>query len=183
MVSRDRLLRSGRRAYEMGRLRAAARVAWLVVPVVAVCALATGAGETCACVGSALLGFAVLLRWRSRSAGAAVRAGLIAGALPLVAGTIVTLFSPTWAGASLSSRGAVLCAIVALPGGAWLGWHVVRGAATLASWSRAAGVAVLAAALGSAGLGLYASAGTAVGLLLGTAAAIVPFALVKTTRS
>lgn len=183
MVSRDRLLHAGRRAYEMGRLRAAARVGWLVVPVVAVCALATGAAEACSCLGAALLGFTMLLRWQSRRAGAAVRDGLIAGALPLVVGMVVTLFPPTWAGVSLSSGGAVLCAIVALPGGAWLGGPVVRGVATLASWSRAAGVAVLAAALGSAGLGLPASAGTTLGLFLGSAAAIVPIALVKTTRA
>ena len=181
MVSRDLLLNSGRRAYEIGRLRAATRIAWLVAPVVALCALATGAGEACACVGTALVGLAVLLRWRSRREGASVRDGLVAGTLPLVAGLFVTLFPPTWANTSLSSGEALVCATVALLAGAWLGRRLVRGSATLVNWSHAAGVATLVAALGSAGLGLFASASTTLSLLLGSAVAIVPAALVKKT--
>src|SRR5262245_32759975 len=97
MVSREQLKRGGLRAYEAGRLRIAARASWVLVPTMLFCAFATDAGETCVCLGTLLLGASVFLRWRNRRGSDAVRDGLIAGALPLVAGVVVARVAPSCA--------------------------------------------------------------------------------------
>ncbi|WP_437276024.1 hypothetical protein WME90_32890 [Sorangium sp. So ce375] len=171
MVSREQLKRGGLRAYEAGRLRAAARAAWVLVPTVLVCALETGAGETCACIGVLLLGASVFLRWRDRRGADAVRYGLLAGALPLVAGLLVARIAPSCAGAPLVSVCTAVCLGVGLPSGVWLGRRLARGAAPASTWLAASGIAVLAASLGCAGLGLTGLLGAAVGLVLGVASA------------
>jgi hypothetical protein len=167
MVNRDELKRGGLRAYEVGRLRTAARAAWVLVPVVLVCALATGAGETCACIGVLLLGASIFLRWRDRRGADSVRDGLVAGLLPLVAGLIVARLAPDCADASLMSWCTAVCLGVGIPSGAWLGSRLARDTATSATWLAAGGVAVLAASLGCAGLGLAGLVGAAAGLALG----------------
>lgn len=171
MVSREHLKREGRRAYEVGRLRAAARASWALVPVMLFCAFATNAGETCVCIGVALLGASVFLRWRDRRGADAVRDGLLAGALPLVAGVIVARVAPSCAGAPIASTCTVICLVVGLPSGLWLGRRLARGSASTSTWLAAGGVAVMAASLGCAGLGLAGLFGAASGLALGAVSA------------
>jgi hypothetical protein len=172
MVSREQLKRVGLRAYEAGRLRAAARAAWVLVPAVLFCAFATEAGETCVCIGVVLLGTSVLLRWRDRRGADAVRDGLLAGALPLVAGVVVARVAPSCADAPVASLCTAMCLGVGLPSGLWLGRRLARGSVSSAStWLAAGGIAMMAASLGCAGLGLAGLFGASAGLALGAVSA------------
>lgn len=179
MVNRDELRRGGLRAYEVGRLRTAVRAAWVLVPMVLVCALETGAGETCACIGVLLLGASTFLRWRDRRGADSVRDGLVAGLLPLVAGLVVARLAPGCAEAPLLSWCTAVCLGIGLPSGAWLGSRLARGTATSATWLAAGGVAILAASLGCAGLGLSGLVGATAGLAVGafSARALVRMAM------
>src|SRR6478609_8999142 len=117
MLTRDQLKQGGLRAYERGRLRAAARVAWVLVPVALVCALGTGAGEACACLAVLLFSVALYLRWRDRLGVDAVSAGLFAGSLPLVVGLLLGRLGPAYENAPFWSVCTALCVAVGLPPG------------------------------------------------------------------
>jgi hypothetical protein len=174
MVTRDQLKAGGLRAYEQGRVRTALRVAWFLVPVSLLCALETGAGETCACVGTLLLGAALYLRWRDRRGVNAVSAGLVAGSLPLVVGLALARLSPTCANAPLWSLCTAICLTVGVPSGIWLGVRAARGSFGMAGALTATGIAALAASLGCAELGVAGIVGAAAGLALGAAATVLP---------
>lgn len=171
MANREELRRGGLRAYELGRLRVAARAAWVLVPTVIVCALETGAGETCACIGVLLLGASIFLRWRDRRGAHSVHDGLLAGLLPLVTGLAVARWAPSCAGAPLVSVCTAVCLGVGVPSGAWLGWRVAGGGVTRGTFLGAGAIAMLAASLGCASLGLAGLLGAAAGLALGAASA------------
>lgn len=169
MVNREQLKKEALRAYEVGRMRTAARAAWLLIPATVVCAFGTGAGERCVCLGVLLLTVAVFLRWRDRRGAENVRNGLLAGSLPMVAGLIVGRLSPGCAGAPLFSACTGVCLGFGVLAGIWLGLRTARDASMLPSWLAAAGVSILAASLGCVGLGAAGVVGVAVSLLLGTA--------------
>lgn len=78
----QRLSARARRAYELGRLRWAMRVAWIVLPLVAISFAAVGGSPVSAATGALLLVTATALRWRGHASTAAVRAGLAAGLIP-----------------------------------------------------------------------------------------------------
>lgn len=81
MESADLAARA-RRAYEAGRLRWAAQIAWVVLTLVALSFVVAGASAVSAATGALLLATAIALRWRGQAWGAAVRAGLTAGLIP-----------------------------------------------------------------------------------------------------
>lgn len=169
MVNRELLEGRARRAYELARVRVAARAAWLLGPLAAACALVTGAGDECACVGVLLLVAAVVLRWRSRQGAEGVAIGLFAGAIPLVAALVVARVAPGCVGGPFPSLCAGLCFATGLPAGMWLGLRAARGRLDVVSRVAAVGVAILAASLGCVGLGTAGVVGAALGLLLGSA--------------
>jgi hypothetical protein len=169
MVNREQLKKEALRAYEVGRLRSAARAAWVLVPATVVCAVGTGAGERCACLGVLLLTVAIFLRWRDRRGAENVSNGLLAGSLPMLAGLVVGRLSPGCAGAPLFSVCTGACLGFGILAGVWLGLRTARGTAGVPSWLAAAGVSILAASLGCVGLGVAGVAGVAVSLLVGTA--------------
>ncbi len=171
MATREQLKRSGLRAYEAGRVKMAVRAAWVLVPAVLVCALETGAGETCACLGVLLLASSVFLRWRDRRGADSVRYGLVAGALPLFVGLVFARMVPNCADAPLLSACTVVCIGIGLPSGLWLGRILSRTAAPASVWLAAGGIAVLAASLGCVGLGIAGLTGAIIGMLLGTVSA------------
>jgi hypothetical protein len=173
MVNREQLKDAGLRAYELGRLRSAFRAAWLLVPVAVVCALETGAGEPCACIGSLLLGAAVFFRWRDRQGVESVRDGLLAGSLPLLAGLVMARVAPNCAGAPLWSLCTAISLSIGIPAGAWLGLRAARATGGAASLLVAAGISVLAASLGCIALGVAGIAGAILGLILGATSATV----------
>ena len=168
MVNRDHLKRGALRAYELGRLRAAAKAVWLLLPLAIVCAAETGRTDRCACVGVLLLGTSLFLRWRNRQGADSVRAGLVAGALPLLVGLLIARIAPGCAGAAFVSRCTATCFVAGLVSGVWLGRRLARATTPTSTWLAASGIAVLAANLGCAGLGLSAAIGATLGLVLGT---------------
>jgi len=178
MVNREELKKEAMRAYEVGRLHNAARAAWVLVPATIVCAVGTGAGDRCACIGVLLLTVAIFLRWRDRRGTENVRNGVLAGSLPMIAGLVVGRLSPGCVGAPLFSACTGVCLTFGILSGFWLGLRTPRGAANLPTGLVAAGISILAASLGCAGLGIAGVAGVAVGLLFGTASGM---AAVRTT--
>ena len=87
-----RLAARARRAYEIGRLRWATRVAWVVLLLIAVSFAAVGGSPVSAATGALLLVTATALRWRGGpSSTAAVRAGLTGMAWMLMGELVATL--------------------------------------------------------------------------------------------
>ncbi|MER2559458.1 MAG: hypothetical protein ABTQ32_01990 [Myxococcaceae bacterium] len=155
MATPDLLIRDGLRAYEWGRLRVAARAAWLVVPAVAICVASTSQKELSCCLGALVLAGAVYLRWRDRAGVRAAALGVSAGLALLLVGLLLVPWSAWW-----------LALEVAV--GAWVGGAGrVRLNALDAAQSTA--LAALAAALGCAG--------APVSILMGAMGAVVVGAL------
>ncbi|HEX8954604.1 MAG TPA: hypothetical protein VF945_22270 [Polyangia bacterium] len=71
-----------RRAYERGRLRWALQIGWIVLALVGVSYVFVGGSPVSAATGAALFLAATAMRWRGRTLGASVRAGLAAGLIP-----------------------------------------------------------------------------------------------------
>jgi hypothetical protein len=164
MVDAWVLRRQARRAYEWGRLRTAAAVAVVVVPLAALSAAETRSLQKSAVGGGLLLCMAIALRWRHRRGAEDATAGLQAGILPMAAALGLCRFAPAcpW-GLSLG-----LCAAAALGGGAWLGLHAFgHEDAGLPRWATAVTVAVLTASLGCMALSAGVMMGVVVGLGLG----------------
>ncbi|MEW5855744.1 MAG: hypothetical protein AB2A00_43620, partial [Myxococcota bacterium] len=80
-----------RRAYELGRLRSACTVLLYVLPMVVISLGFAGSPAQTLVVGAALATVAVLFRWRGMVWTECVSAGLLAGALPLLAPLAVRL--------------------------------------------------------------------------------------------
>lgn len=165
MATREMLLRHGLRAYERGRFLFALRIALVLVPLITLCALATGEAEHCACLGVLLLGLAVFMRFRSRAGAASVREGLVAGSVPLALGLLVSVIAPECAAAPLVSMCTLTCTLV----GAAAGYVLVRRApeARVSDVLVSVGIASLAASLGCVGLGVAGIAGATFGLAIG----------------
>lgn len=168
-MDRELLLRRGRRSYEQGRLRAALRVAWWLVPLVVACALTTGTEEACACIGVALLAGVVYLRWRDRAGAEIVAIGSVAGAPTLLAGLAVILLQQNRAATSLASAEAVILFSVGLFAGAWLVWRASRRVSGITNSLTGLAIAIATMALGCAGAGAVAVAVASAGLVLGGA--------------
>lgn len=172
MVNREQLMASGLRAYELGRLRVAARAVLYLVPVSLVCALATGQREACGCLGVVLVAVSVLLRWRNRRGVESVTDGLVAGALPLLVGLIAARFLPDCASGPSVSGCTAICLAAGLAAGAWIGVRGLRAQDRLPRGAAAVGVAFLASSLGCIGLGTLGVIAAGVGLLVGCAATL-----------
>jgi hypothetical protein len=99
-----RALRNARRAYERGRLKVAARVSLYVLPVVAACALVSGAAGPVLLVGGSASAIAIFCFWRGGSLQQSVAAGFIGG-------------FQTWGFACAGDACATFCAAAALVGG------------------------------------------------------------------
>lgn len=86
MAQNDRIdpVDRARRAYELGRLRAAMRVALYVTPMTLLSLVGCARPGLNAVMGVALLAIAVGLLWRGQAYARAVSAGLVAGAAPLL---------------------------------------------------------------------------------------------------
>ena len=168
MVNREQLTAGGLRAYELGRLRTAARAVVYLVPIALLCAFETGARETCTCLGVLLLGAAVFLRWRSRAGVENVTTGLIAGSVPLFVGLVVARVAPACASAPPFSLCTAVCPAVGVAAGVWLGLQTTRRRTGILSWAIAPGIATIAASLGCIGLGLPAVVGVGGGLVVGS---------------
>jgi len=167
MLSPEELTARGLRAYELGRLLAALRVAVVVVPLATLCLVERTGREACACVAVLLLGASVWLRWRDRRGLDAVNTGLVAGSIPLVAALLIERLDLH---CGLSGADSI-CTTFAVLLGAGAGFVIsarqplVR--ARLASALTAAFIAALAAGLGCVRLGAVGVASMLLGIAVG----------------
>jgi hypothetical protein len=180
MVPHDlaHLPKRARRAYELGRLRFAARVAFVVVPV-ALAALALGAPwEEALCLTGALSVAGIWLRWRGRDIGASVLPGILAGAVPLLASGVVTLAGGSCT--ALASPCGGLSVLAGLTAGLVVGWTATQvQEGRVMRWLACAAVAISTSCLSCLGLGTGPILGSAAGILV----ASLPFVILAPRRT
>lgn len=153
-----------RRAYELGRLRMACRVLWLVVVVAAVAAF-TGQPRHALALGGLLAAMGVGLRWWGGAAGRAVVPGILGGAAVMLA---LTMMRGCGVACETTPAYGVVCAGAGLTAGMVLLRMLGGERAELApSAVWAASIAGATAALGCASFGLGASLGIAAAVVIG----------------
>lgn len=173
MATREELRAHGLRAYEAGRLKAAARVAFVLVPLTALCLVDERAREVCACVAVLLLGVAVLLRWRNRQGVDSVTTGLVAGSVPLFLGLGLDHFGLRCGFAGEESFCTAFALLVGGGAGVYIATREDHWRRRVRSWATAGAVAALAASLGCIRLGVLGVASVVAGIGLGVAFAAV----------
>jgi hypothetical protein len=173
MANLETLTRRGLKAYERGRLRMAARIALVVVPLVAICLLEPLGREACLCSGVLLLGGAVWLRFRNRSGVETVTTGLLAGGIPLAGALLLSRFGPGCASADLVSSCTLFSILIGGLGGAVVAFREAALGARSSHGAMAAIIAALVASLGCARLGIASIAGVVLGIVVGCAATSV----------
>ena len=169
MVKLETLTARSLRHYELGRLRMAARVAIVLVPMAAVCLLEPIGRESCACCAALLLATSVWLRFRNRAGAESVSTGLLAGGIPLAAALLLTRIDPRCATAELISYCTGFSLLIGAAAGAVVAARERRGVPLSSHWLLAVAVAWLTASLGCIRLGVASIAGVAVGLVIGRA--------------
>jgi hypothetical protein len=173
MVNLEQLRVRGLRAYEVGRLRVAARVAFLLVPVAAVCLLETRGREACVCLAALLLGLAVWLRWRDRHGMESVTTGLLAGSIPLAAGLVLAGLDLRCGLAGEETFCTAFAVLVGGAAGALIAVRERRWRGRFWGWLTAGSIAALAASLGCVRLGVVGIASVLAGIALGIAATAI----------
>lgn len=173
MVNVEELRVRGLRAYEVGRLLTASRIALLVIPVAAVCLIESRGRGTCACVAVLLLGTAVWLRWRDRRGVEVVTTGFVAGSIPLIAALLVARFDLHCglAGSDTFCTGGSV--LLGVGSGLLIALREARRRARFWSFATASAIAGLAASLGCVRLGLLGVASMVFGIALGAMAGAV----------
>lgn len=165
MANLERLRANGLRAYELGRLRYAARIGFYLLPLVAACALTTGQGEFCACLGVLIFMVAAGCRWRNRQGAQDSALGMAAGVIPLMVGLGAScLISSLTTTLSLNIG---LLAVAGMMAGAWIGMAQTRRQAKIARFSVALIMALLTGSLGAASFGMTGILGLGCGMILG----------------
>lgn len=167
MVNLETLTARSLRYYELGRLRMAARVAIVLIPIVAVCLLEPIGREACVCCAALLLIASVWLRFRNRAGVESVSTGLLAGGIPLAAMLVLTRVDPGCATAGLLSYCTGFSLLVGAGAGAVVALRERTHAALSSHWLLAVGVAMLTASLGCVRLGIASLVGVAIGILVG----------------
>ncbi len=170
MVNLEELKMRSLRAYELGRLRSASRIAFLLIPLIALCLVERRGREASTCTALVLLGLAVWLRWRDRIGAENVTTGLLAGSLPLASGLFLDSVGVecSLAGGSVFCNGFAL--LVGTVGGALIGLRGRQRRERLYNWLTAGSIAVLSASLGCIRLGVVGVAGVIAGVALGSVA-------------
>jgi hypothetical protein len=170
MENLEALTNRALRAYELGRVRMAARVALVLVPVVYFCLLEPVGRETCACCGVLLLAAAIWFRFRNRAGVDGVTTGLLAGGIPLTAALALTRLDPGCAAAGALSFCSAFSVLVGGAAGAVVALREATQGDGARHWPLAATIAALAASLGCARLGVAGIAGVGIGIAVGRAA-------------
>jgi hypothetical protein len=168
MVTPEELTARGLRAYEMGRLLTAVRVALVVIPVAAVCLIERRGREACACLALILLATAVWLRFRDRRGMDAVNVGLGAGSLPLLAGLIFDRLDLRCGLAGAASFCTTFAMLVGAAAGVMISISQQRLAARASSIATAGAIAGLSAAVGCVRLGAVGMSSMLIGIALGS---------------
>jgi hypothetical protein len=173
MVNPEELAARGLRAYELGRLITASRIALILVPLAALCLLETTGREVCACLAVVLLGSAVWLRWRDRTGWESVTTGLLAGGPPLAAGIVLARFDLTCGTSGAESFCTGLSVIIGMTAGLLIARREARWPGRFTSYVTAGVIAALAAGLGCVRLGVLGVASMVVGIAVGSAVGAV----------
>jgi hypothetical protein len=171
MVNLEHLEARGLRAYELGRIRMATKIALVLVPLTALCLLESQGREACACMGVLLLVAAVWLRWRDRDGVRGVEDGLVAGSVPLVFGVLLGRFAPECVSAGLFSACTAFSILIGGAAGAVVATREARRPSPSRGWLAAFSIAMLAASMGCVRLGVASVVGVALGVVVGRAAA------------
>jgi hypothetical protein len=167
MVSRDHLRSGGLRAYELGRLRSAARIMLVLVPLAAVCLIESRGRAACVCVAGVLISLCLWLRWRDRRGFEIAATGLQAGTIPLFAGLVLERLGVECGFAGAQSYCTGFAALIGFGAGAYVGVREHQWRGRLGSLVTAGAVAVLAAILGCVRLGLVGVSAVVAGIALG----------------
>lgn len=167
MVNLEQLEARGLRAYELARLRMAAKVGLLLLPVTASCLLESQGREACACTGVLLITSAIWLRWRDRRGVELVTDGLIAGAVPLAFGLLLGRFAPECTSAKLFSACTAFSVFVGGAAGTIVAIREAVRPSASRGWITAAAIATLAASMGCIRLGVASVVGVALGMVAG----------------
>ena len=158
------LLRRARRAYELGRLRAACRVLGLVAVVTAV-TVVVGGPRRGAALAVLLSVVGVGLRWWGGAAGRAVVPGIVGGSTVMLG---LLMIRDCGVDCETTPSYGAVCVGAGLGAGAIL-WRALQGESTelapSAVW--AASIAGATTALGCAPFGLGASLGVAAAVVIG----------------
>jgi hypothetical protein len=170
MVTPEELTLRGLRAYELGRLLTALRVALVVVPVAAVCLIERSGREACACLAFILLSTAVWLRWRNRRGMDAVHTGLLAGSLPLAVGLVFDRLDLRCGLAGAESFCTTFAVLFGTAAGVLISVSQSRLGARASSVLTAGAIAGLAAALSCVRLGALGVTSMLLGIVLGSVA-------------
>jgi hypothetical protein len=173
MVNPEELAARGLRAYELGRLITASRIALILVPLAALCLLEATGRETCACLAVVLLGSAVWLRWRDRRGWESVTTGLLAGGTPLAAGIVLARCDLTCGTSGAESFCTGLSVIIGTTAGLVIARREARWRGRFTSYLTAGVIAALAAGLGCVRLGVLGVASMAIGIAVGSAVGAV----------
>lgn len=168
MVHPDELAARGLRAYEMGRFFAAARVAIVIVPVSVLCLLESRGREACACLAIVLLGSAIWLRWRDREGMRSVTTGLLAGALPLLAGLALSQFGLRCGVAGSETYCTAFSLLIGAMAGLVVAVREARWRRRFTSLLTAVAIASLAVGLGCIRLGVWGLGSMVLGVALGS---------------
>lgn len=181
MANLEHLKTLGMRAYELGRLRRASRIALLLVPLVVACLAEPRERQACASLGALLLGGCIWMRWRSRQGSDIASVGLLAGSIPLLLGVAQSALGVECDEGLPELSCLVLCALGGVAGGvliarrapAWRTGHDSSEAPrhpeqqSVLAAAQAGVVAALAAGLGCLRLGAAAVVAAAAGVIAG----------------
>ncbi len=170
MVTTEELTVRGLRAYEIGRILTALRIAVVVIPVGTACLVERTGRGACACLTFILLATAVWLRWRDRRGMDAVNTGLVAGSLPLLAGIVLDRLDLHCGLAGAQSFCTTFAVLLGTGAGAMISLNQSRLRARASSVLTASAVAGLAAALGCVRLGVLGVSSMFAGIALGSLA-------------
>lgn len=168
MVDLEQLKSRGLRVYELGRFKAATRIACLILPIAVLCYFFCPEKEICVCLSALLLGLVVWLRWRNRQGVEDVTTGLLAGGVPLVVGLLLVGVAPECCSDSFLSFNNVWCSLVSVVSGLWIAFRIRH--APGERWLAASMVAILAGSLGCLTFGVFGIAGVTLGVVVGCSA-------------
>jgi hypothetical protein len=166
-TAESRLEARGRRAYEIGRLRAASAHALPLVPLVALATIGCAAPHQVLVCGAGLLVAVTMLLWRGQEFGSGVAPGIAAGLLPLILPVLARAGGHPCTPAGCLLLPAV-CALGGLAGGVLLGVLAPRPRiGRVVPFVVACSVAALTGAVGCLLYGLIGIAVMAAGLAVG----------------
>jgi hypothetical protein len=168
-------------AYELGRLRVAARAAAAVIPMVALSLVACDRPALTFAAGATLLALAVAFRWRGETWGRAVTPGLLAGSVPLLLPLLLRSSGHCCVGGEVCWSA---CMIGCIGGGILAGAAIGIASAVEKEhrWAFLSAATLLAGFAGMLGCAVVGVAGMA-GMALAVVATSLPVAMVARMRT